>query len=170
MKKIFLFLAVASTAFFTSCNNDDDINNSYVDNDTYAESFDVNVNLTLDNTGRYSVLVPLNPPIFNSDVVLVYRRMIDNDGFTVWQPIPNTIFLGGTDEVNYDFNFRSNDVSIIADGTINLAANPQFTLNQTFRVVLVPAFVAQNVDTDNIDAVMSAVHEYNNGGVPSIEK
>lgn len=170
MKKIFLFLAVASTAFLSSCSSDDDVNNGYVDNDTYAESFDVNVNLTLDATGRYSVLVPLDPAIYNSDVVLVYRRMIDNEGFTVWQPIPNTIFLGGVDEVNYDFNFTPNDVSLIADGTINLAANPQFTVNQTFRIVLVPAFVAQNVDTDNIEAVMSAVQEYNNGGVPSIEQ
>lgn len=168
MKKIFLFLAVASASFFASCSSDDDAP-SYIDNDTYAESFDVNVNLTLDATGRYSVLVPLDPPIFNSDVVLVYRRMVDNEGFTVWQPIPNTIFLGGTDEVNYDFNFRPNDVSIIADGTINLAANLQFINNQTFRIVLVPAFVAQNVDTNNIDAVMSAVQEYKNGGVPSIE-
>lgn len=169
MKKIFLFLAVASIAFFTSCNNDDDINNSYVDNDTYAESFDVNVDfLAPDN---YSVLIPLDPPIFNSDVVLVYRRTTDNEGFAVWQQIPRTIFLPGDAEIDYDFNFDSETVQIfMTQEGADLSALPQYTLNQTFKIVLVPAFVAQNVDTNNIDAVMSAVHEYNNGGVPSIQK
>lgn len=164
MKKIFLFLAVASTTFFTSCNNDDD----RPDNDTFPESFDVNVDfLAADN---YSVLVPLNPPIINSDVVLVYRRTV-KDGYAVWQQIPRTIYFDDGAEIDYDFNFDSQSVELtMTREGADLSALPQYTLNQTFRIVLVPAFVAQNVDTDNYDAVMSAVQEYNNGGVPSIEK
>ncbi|MGV3461037.1 MAG: hypothetical protein ACO1N9_11365 [Flavobacterium sp.] len=165
MKKIFLFITVASTAFFASCSNDDDVNTDY---DTYPESFDItNVDFTAGN--NYSYLVPLDPPIFNSDVVLVYRRTVD-DGFSVWQSIPRTLYLDAGDEIDYDFNFTADDVSIFMGSNFDLALAPEFTQNQTFRIVLVPAFVAQNIDTDNYDAVMSALQDYKNGGVPSIEQ
>lgn len=166
MKKIFLFLAVASASFFASCSSDDDAP-TYIDNDTYAESFEVTRDFTAGN--GYSNVIILDPPIFNSDVVLVYRRTID-EGFAVWQQIPRTVYPTSGGEVDYDFNFDSETVKIfmLQEGA-DLSVLPQYTLNQTFKIVLVPAFVAQNVDTNNIDAVMSAVQEYKNGGVPSIE-
>lgn len=171
MKKIFLFLAVAGTAFLSSCSNDDDRrdNDSFLDNDTIAESFNVNnVNFTAQN--GYSIVVPLDPVIFDSDVVLVYRRAFINN-VSVWQPIPRTEYIGAQGEVDYDFNFTTRDVEIFmqTNDFVDITTVPQLTQNQTFRIVLVPAFIAQNVDTNNIDAVMSALQEYKNGGVPSIE-
>lgn len=167
MKKIFLFLAVASTAFFTSCVSDDDAT-TYVDNDTYAESFEITRNFTAGN--GYSNFVVLDPPIFASDVVLVYRRTVV-DGFSVWQQIPRTVYPVSGGEVDYDFNFDTEGVEIfMTQEGADLSALPQYTLDQTFKIVLIPAFVAQNVDTNDFDAVMSALEDYKNSGVPVIEQ
>ncbi len=157
MKKIFLLLSVVSTLTFTSCNNDDDV---YVDNDTIGENIQLsNVNLTFDNnTGRYQLLYPLNPAIFESDVILVYRNVID-DGFSAWQQIPRTLYLSGGDEVDYDFNFTANDVLIYADANFDLSFAPEFINNQSFRIVIVPAAFVNDIDTSDYDAVMSALND-----------
>lgn len=161
MKKIFLLLSIVSVFGLTACSNDDD----YVDHDTFPEVFDTQlINFIPSGPNRYSVVVPLQPNILNSDVVLVYRRTND-DGFTVWQPIPRTIFLpNGTNpdlEVDYDFNFTTTDVLLYMTGTVDLATVPQLTQNQVFRIVLVPGFIAKNLDTNNYDAVMSALNKEN---------
>ncbi|HYD91855.1 MAG TPA: hypothetical protein VEA37_10260 [Flavobacterium sp.] len=158
MKKIFLLLSAISTLAVTSCGNDDD----YVDYDTYPEVFDVtDVDFVPEaETGRYAAYVPLEPAIFSSDVVLVYRETVD-DGTVVWQPIPRTLYLDNGEEVDYDFNFTQNDVLLFMGSTYDLAETPQFTQNQVFRIVLVPGWVAQSLDTNDYNAVMSAMEEQN---------
>lgn len=161
MKKIFLLLSIVSVFGLTACSNDDD----NVDHDTFPEVFDTKpINFTPDVNGRYSALVPLQPNILSSDVVLVYRRAND-DGFNVWQPIPRTIFLpNGTNpdlEIDYDFNFTTTDVLLYMGATFNLNTAPLYTQNQVFRIVLVPGFIAKNLDTNNYDAVMSALEKEN---------
>ncbi|OIQ22098.1 MAG: hypothetical protein BM557_01595 [Flavobacterium sp. MedPE-SWcel] len=160
MKKIFLLLSVIGTLTFTSCNNDDDV---YVDTDTIGETIQLNnTNLTFDvNTGRYQLLYPLNPNIFDSDAVLVYR-FTNDDGFTVKQLIPRTLYLGGGDEVDYDFNYTSTDVLIYADATFDLSTAPEFINNQTFQIVILPSNFSSDIDVNDYDAVMSALNE--NGG------
>lgn len=162
MKKIFLLLSIVSIFGLTACSSDDDNN---VDHDTFPEVFDTKpINFTPDVNGRYSALVPLQPNILSSDVVLVYRRAND-DGFNVWQPIPRTIFLpNGTNpdlEIDYDFNFTTTDVLLYMGATFNLNTAPLYTQNQVFRIVLVPGFIAKNLDTNNYDAVMSALEKEN---------
>lgn len=163
MKKIFLLLSIVSVFGLTGCSSDDD-----VDFDTIPEVFETNppVNFAPDGNGRYSALVPLIPNIEPSDVVLVYRRTND-DGFNVWQPIPRTIFLAnGTNpdlEIDYDFNFTTTDVLLYMEATFNLATVPSYTQNQVFRIVLVPGYIAQDLDTNNYDAVMSAIKQGNGG-------
>lgn len=159
MKKILLLLSAVGTLTFASCNNDDDV---YIDNDTIGETVQLNnVNLTFDNnTGRYQLLYPLNPAIYDSDAVLVYR-FVNDDGFTVKQLIPRTLYLGGPDEVDYDFNYTSNDVLIFADATFDLGTAPEFINNQTFQIIIVPSNFATTVDVSDYDAVMSALHSGN---------
>ncbi|MDV6170070.1 hypothetical protein R1T16_16650 [Flavobacterium sp. DG1-102-2] len=164
MKKIFLLLSIVSVFGLTGCSNDDDVVVSG-DGDTYPEVFDTAaINFTPDENGRYSALVPLDPAILSSDVVLVYRRVVD-DGFTVWQPIPDTVYLpNGTEpdlEIDYKFNFTTTDVLLYMQSTFALSTVPQYTNGQVFRIVLVPGYIAQNLDNTNYDTVMSAVKEAN---------
>lgn len=164
MKKIFLLLSIVSVFGLTGCNNDDD----KTDFDTYPEVFDTNpVTFSPDNTGRYSVVVPLTPNILSTDVVSVYRKTVDL-GTTVWEPIPTTLYIPNGDnddlEVDYKFNFTTQDVLLYMQATFDLTGS-QYTQNQVFRIVLIPGYIAQSLDTNNYDAVMSAVKEANNGSV-----
>lgn len=162
MKKIFLLLATFGLLTLSGCNNDDDriIDNGYVDNDTYSEVVDLNnVNLGFDaSTGRYSIVFPLDPPIFSSDVILAYR-WINDDGFWVWDPIPATLYLSDGNEVDYRFNFNEESVLIYADATFNLASAPEFTQNQSFRIVIVPGYFAETMQTNDYDSVMSSLRQ-----------
>ena len=156
MKKIFLLLSAIGTLSFTSCGSDD------VGPDTYSEVFDVvDVDFAPEaGTGRYSAFIELNPIIYSTDVILVYRETVD-DGFVVWQPIPRTLYLDNGDEVDYDFNFTQEDVLLYMGSTYDLAETPQFTQNQVFRIVIVPGWMAQTLDTNDYDAVMSAMEQQN---------
>lgn len=160
MKKIFLFLAVASAAVFTGCSNDDNVG-TYVDNDTYSEVFERNITFTGPN---YSAVVPLTPAIYDSDVILVYRRAVDNTGVTVWQPIPRTIYFDNGGELDYDFNFTSGDVQIFMQNNnlVDLSTVPAYTQNQTFRIVIVPGYFSGTVDVNNYDAVIHALEGQGN--------
>lgn len=166
MKKIFLFLAVASGAFFASCSNDDD----RPDNDTIGRVIETQP-LNFNSQNSFTNFLNFPEPTFDGDAVLVYRRLVV-DGFVVWQQIPRTVYPSTGGEVDYDFNFTPQDIEIFmqSDDIADLNNLPQYTQGQVFRIVLLPAEFVQTVDTDNYDAVMSAVQEYNNGGVPSIQK
>ena len=66
MKKIILLIAIATTFLFQGCTTKEEIHA-----DLLAEVFEVRTSFTAAN--NYSRLVTLNPPIYNSDMVLVYR-------------------------------------------------------------------------------------------------
>ncbi len=162
MKKIFLLLSIVSVFGLTGCNNDDDIVTG--DGDTYPEVFEV-TNINFIASGEFQVVIPLDPVIYSSDVVLVYRLAgTNNFGNDIWEPIPTTYNLA-EGELNYNFDFSQDDVVIYLDATFDPMLRQDFSLNQVFRIVLVPGYVAQNLDTNNYDAVMSAVKDANNGTV-----
>ena len=168
MKKIFLLLAFAGTAAFTSCTSDDD-GRVYNDNDTISEVIQTPP-LTFNAAGEFSKVVEFNGPTYDSDVVLVYR-LTTEDNLNVWQQIPRTIFLDNDGEVDYDFNFTEQDVRIFMQSNefADLNTLPGLTNNQVFRVVRVPGYFVNGVDVNNYDAVMSAV-QANGNEVPVIEQ
>lgn len=160
MKKIFLLLVTAAAVTFTSCNNDDD--RSVVDNDTIGETFDVgNVNFFPDQDGIYAATVPLDPAIFDSDVILVYRQSGLSAGNPVWDLMPNAYYLP-EGELNYSADFSVNEVVLYVSAEFPLETNPQFTQNQRFRIVIVPSDFSDTVNTNDYNAVMSALDKSEN--------
>lgn len=158
MKKIFLLLSIVSVFGLTACSSDDD-----VDFDTIPEVFETNPPVNFTAAGNYQVTVPLIPKILASDVVSVYRLSgANNLGNDIWEPIPTTYNLPqGT--LNYNFDFSQDEVVIYLDATFDPMARQDFSLNQIFRIVLIPGYIAQDLDTNNYDAVMSAINQGNGG-------
>ena len=161
MRKILLLLTLASTAAFTGCTINDDEPDVIENNYTFvADAYEIDpATLAFEpSTGRYEYLVDFGQQLYPADVVLVYRWVNDN-GFGAWQQIPRTLYLGNNEEVDYDFNFTRNDLLIYADANFDLALAPEFTVNQAFRVVIVPAnFTSGRVDYSNYEAVANMLN------------
>lgn len=159
MKKIFLLLSIVGVFGLTSCESDDDL-----DYDTYPEIFEVD-NVNFIASGNFEAIIPLDPPIYSTDVVMVYRLSgVNNFGNDIWEPIPTTYNLN-EGQLDYNFDFSQDDVVIYLDATFDPMLRQDFSLNQVFRIVLVPGYVAENLNSNDYDAVMSAVKDANNGSV-----
>lgn len=153
MKKIFLLLSIVSVFGLTSCNNDDDI---IVEQ--RPEVFEpAAINFLA--SGNYTVTVPLNPTIGYNETILIYRLSGSNNfGNDIWEPIPTTYNLQeGT--LNYFFDFSMDDIVIYLDADFDPSLRPDFSLGQIFRVVILPGYVADNLNTNDYDTVMSAVKQ-----------
>jgi hypothetical protein len=157
MKRITLVLAFIGMITLQGCTVNED--NDTIDNDTISEVFELrNVNFGFNPNDGYTIYRTLNPQIFSSDVILIYRLsgLIDSNT-PIWQSIPRTLYLN-EGELDYDFDFSSVDFTIYAGGTYNLATTPSFITNQTFRIVIVPGFFSKNstVDFNDYNAVIKA--------------
>ena len=154
MKKYFTVMLMAIfTITAVSCDNrNDDV--IVQDNDTYSVVLDINnVNFTYNAEDGYHISRSFTKPLFNSDVVLIYRKAGSaSDGSPVWQSIPRTLYLADGKELDYDFDFTKNDIMIYANGNYDISTTPTYLNNQTFRVVLVPASPgAKNNSVDYTD-------------------
>ncbi|RZK10055.1 MAG: hypothetical protein EOO46_11910 [Flavobacterium sp.] len=163
MKRIFLLLAVVAMTALQSCEGDQGPVGPQGpqgpgDGDTISEVFELqNVNFQLNANNEYTIYRELNPVIFDSDNILIYRMTGTIDAQTpIWQLIPRTLFLN-EGELDYDFDFSMEDFTIYAGGTYNLATTPQFINNQTFRIVIVPGYFSRGgVNLEDYNAVIKA--------------
>lgn len=154
MKKIITLLAVVGMFSLQSCTTTTDSN--YVDNDTISEVFEVTT--SFNSTNEYSKIVPLNPPIFTSDVVLVYRLAGVFQGQDVWKLLPETrYFSDGTMDFGYDYDFTVNDVNIFMVGNDLLSVTNDFRLNQVLRIVIVPGRFVSSINKNNYESVISTL-------------
>ena len=97
MKRILLMLAIVGTFAFQGCTVKDEIQ---VNN--LAEVFEVTTSFSAAN--NYSRIITLNPPIYSSDMVLVYRLFDVINGEDVWRTLPQTVYLL-QGELDYNFGF-----------------------------------------------------------------
>ncbi|MDD3459170.1 MAG: hypothetical protein PHO74_06810 [Weeksellaceae bacterium] len=153
MKSLFYFLLISTfglTSF--SCKSDDD----KIDYDTISVVYDIkNHNFELVD-GVYQIAKVFNTPLYNSDVVLIYKQIGNTNGAPIWQQIPITIHLTNGQEVDYNFDFSKFDFVIYAGGTFDLGGSG-YIINQTFRAVVVPAAFGKSNDVDfsDYDSVIS---------------
>ncbi|MFD1314215.1 hypothetical protein [Namhaeicola litoreus] len=108
-----------------------------------ASAFEIEVDFTAQN--GYSIVEPYGFDVFPSDVTLVYIQWDVTNGQPIWRLLPQIVeFQEG--QLQYNFDFTQDDVSIFLDGTIDFGLlGSEWTQNQVFRVVVLPA--------DNVDAV-----------------
>ncbi len=114
-----------------------------------------------------------NIEVFESDAVLVYLKtgegqVVNGAPVEIFRALPQTYFQGDkTVQYNYDFTFL--DVYIFLDGInsdgteLDFASlDPEFRLNQKFRIIVIPAEFAQtrqaNLDLTDMKAVMKALN------------
>lgn len=124
-----------------------------------AEVFELkNVNFSYNATDGYFIRQTLNPKIYDSDIVLIYRLAGTIDSSTpIWQLIPRTLFLP-QGELDYDYDFSKEDFTIYAGGTYNLGLTPSYINNQTFRIVIVPGDFSASIDKNNYGEVMNSLN------------
>jgi hypothetical protein len=164
MKKALVYLLVVFSLTFTSC-----IGPQGMSGDTgysaEAEVFELrNINFDYNAANGYTIYRSLNPNIYASDNILIYRMTSTiNPQTPVWQSIPRTLFLGNGQELDYDFDFSKQDFTIYAGGNFNLATMPVYLTNQTFRIVIIPGYFSnksaqKNIDYSDYNAVVKAYH------------
>lgn len=118
----------------------------------------IQVTESFNQGNEFSQLITFNTPMLASDVVLVYI-LWDVDGNTpIWRLMPQTVQLIEGDFI-YNFDFTRFDVRLFltsADFPLNILG-PQWTNNQTFRIVLVPGYFGSNlrINYNDYDAVMA---------------
>lgn len=152
MKKITLLLVFIGMISLQGCTIED--NSGYVDYDTYSQAFEVTRSFAPQND--FSSLVTFSQPIFASDVVLVYLLWdVENDGTPIWRLMPQTVQLFEGD-LQYNYDFTRFDVNLFLnslDFPLTILG-PEWTQNQTFRIVLVPAAFGGKLDYTNYESVM----------------
>jgi hypothetical protein len=137
MKKITLILAFIGMITLQSCTVNQ-VQDPVVDHDTIGSVFEVTS--TFNPGNNFSRLVTFTQPIYNSDMVLMYRLDKVINGTDVWKAMPQTYYYAnGALDFRYDFDFTKYDVSIYMDGKDLATISNQYRSNQTFRIVVVPA-------------------------------
>jgi len=151
MKKIILLLAIATTFLFQGCTTKEEVHA-----DLLAEVFEVTTSFTAAN--NYSKLITLNPPIYNSDMVLVYRSFDVINGQRVWRQLPQAVYLI-QGELDYNFDFTRNDINLFLESDFDLATlGAVWSQNQVFRIVIIPGYLSYKnskaVDFSDYNAVV----------------
>lgn len=157
MKKITLILAFIGMITLQGCTVNEE-NNNGIDNDTISQVFEYsNVNFLPNN---FTSVLVFPRPIFNSDMVLVYRLSGVFQGEDVWKLLPESYYFpDGTLDLRYDFDFTRFDAEISMQGFDLLSVSPSFRLNQVFRVVVIPGFFA-NKNAVNLNDYKAVIEAY----------
>ncbi|MEZ0130050.1 hypothetical protein AB9T88_09955 [Flavobacterium sp. LBUM151] len=163
MKKIFILFAIVGLVAFSSCEGpegpagQDGVN-------VEAEVFQVK-GVSFTETNDYNPIIPLDPVILSSDMVLVYRQSGVDNGVPVWKLTPELYYLDdGTFNFGYNYNFTVRDVSIYMDGFDLGNVVSTFRLNQTFRIVIIPGYptgTAKSVNKSNFSDYNEVIKKYN---------
>ena len=119
-----------------------------------ANAFEIEVDFTAGN--GYRILEDYGFEVFPFDVTLVYILWEQDNGTDIWRLLPQVLeFPEG--QLQYNYDFTQTDVSIFLDGTINFnILGSEWTQNQVFRVVVIPADNVGLVNINNLEEVMKA--------------
>jgi hypothetical protein len=136
--------------------------------DVTGATFDlVNVNFTTANDFRSTMTyADAKVTVLESDAVLVYIHWetvtAGGENLKVYRLLPQTHFFDNNGILTYNFDQTKRDFSIFLDGNINLATlADDWTKNQTFRIVIVPADPARKSGSVDYNDYNAVVKEFN---------
>jgi len=157
-KYIVVLGLIFGTLSFQSCSNNDIVTDG-IDNDTISAVIEITTSFNPNN--NFNRLITITPQIFPSDMIFVFRLSDVVNGNDVWQLLPQTYFLDFGNEVDYNYDFTVNDVSIFMGANFDLTLlSPIWTQNQTFRIVIIPGYfsgkTSKPVDFKDYKAVIKA--------------
>jgi len=162
MKKIITLLAIIGITVFSCCEGPEGIpgkDGQDGQDGLIAEVIEVS-NVSFTSSNNFTKTVLFNPPIFGSDMVLVYRLSGVFEGKDVWKLLPETYYapLSGTLDFGYDFDFTTNDVDIYMVGNNLGKIVTVKILYQCLRIVLVPAVFSSSINKNNDVEVVKALN------------
>ncbi|NGP77422.1 hypothetical protein G3570_12310 [Balneolaceae bacterium YR4-1] len=126
-----------------------------------GQAFEVEADFTENNGYTQIFEIPPSVEIYSSDIVAVYLlwEVDESTGNDVWQQLPVSVFFNDG-QLQYAFDHTVADVKLFLTGDTDLSTvGDGYTLDQIFRVVVLPAeYVQENgVDMSNMEEVMGAV-------------
>ena len=122
-----------------------------------AQIFEVQVDFTAANGYQVLVEFPATIEVFDTDIVVAYILDAIDNGTDIWEPLPQTLFLG-SDILLYGYDHTYFDINFFIDGTVDLATlDPIYTDGLIFRVGIIPADFAVNLDLTDMNQVMAAL-------------
>jgi hypothetical protein len=154
MKKIITVLAIVGLFVLQSCTTSGSFEIAPI---ARNEVFEVTTSFNSNN--NYGRLITFNPPIYSSDVVLVYRLAGSNSQGDVWELLPETYyFSNGAMDFGYKFDYSNRDVDVYMIGSDLRSVTAEFRYNQVLRIVIVPASYAKTVNKNSYLDVITALN------------
>ena len=118
-----------------------------------SSAFEIELDFTAAN--NYEFIEAYGFEVLPSDVTLVYVLWETLNDQDVWRLTPQTVQFNDGNLV-YNYDFTQTDVRLFLEGTTDFTfLDDSYTLNQVFRVVVVPADNVGRVDLTNFDSVSS---------------
>lgn len=161
MKKLVFILLISIT--ITACENSEET--VPAPPPVIGNVFEVTVDFNAGNNYAFTGVYPQTLKVYPSDVVLVYLlETTTNNGTPVWSLMPQTFYLDGGGIVEYNYNYTKNDFQVYLSGNVDLnTLSAGFTQNQTFRIAVLPADFATNVNVSNLNSVIERLKQNNKG-------
>lgn len=118
-----------------------------------ASAFEIEIDFNAANS--YEYFEEYGFYVYPSDVTLVYILWETADGQDVWRLLPQ-FAVSNEIPFTYNFDFTQTDVKFFLDGDLDSfhLLGAEWTQNQVFRVVVLPADNVDGIDTSNINALM----------------
>jgi len=154
MKHISYLVLAFATFFMMSCEGDPGPQGPQGPAGGLLVSSAFEIVIDFNETNAYSFIEAYGFDVYPSDVTLVYILWDTVNGQDIWRLLPQTVeFDDGT--LTYNYDFTQTDVSFFLDGTTDFnTLGPEWTQDQVFRVVVVPADNVDGLDVSNLDNVM----------------
>ena len=120
-----------------------------------SSAFEIEVDFN--DTNNFEYIEAYGFEVLPTDVTLVYILWDTDNGQDIWRLMPQTVYFDDGSNLVYNFDFTQDDVRFFLDGTSDFTSlDDVWTLDQVFRVVVVPADNIDGVDVTDINAVLSS--------------